>query len=210
MVATEEVLVDEITYPSKITTTKPLSLLGHGITDMEIHFIHVKFYSIGIYLEPEVVGHLEQFKGISAKELEENDEFFNALISAPVEKFIRLVVIKEIKGAQYGVQIETAVRDRLAAEDKYEEEEEEALEKVIEFFQSKYFKKHSVITYHFPTNSATAEIVVSLEGKEDSKYVIENANVVEAVKKWYLGGSSAVSSSTIRSLASTFSQELSK
>lgn len=48
---------------------------------MEIHFIHVKFYSIGIYLEPEVVGHLEQFKGISAKELEENDEFFNALIS---------------------------------------------------------------------------------------------------------------------------------
>lgn len=54
------------------------------------------------------------------------------------------------------------------------------------------------------------QIVVSLEGKEDSKYVIENANVVEAIKKWYLGGSSAVSSSTIRSLASTFSQELSK
>lgn len=107
------------------------------------------------------------------------------------------MVIKEIKGAQYGVQIESAVRDRLAAEDKFEEEEEEALEKVIEFFQSKYFKKHSVITYHFPANSATAEvkhhyqliadyiwdnlkvkmnslfivyvmqIVVSLEGKED-------------------------------------------
>jgi len=78
--------------------------------------------------------------------------------TAPVEKFIRLVVIKEIKGAQYGVQIESAVRDRLAAEDKYEEEEEEALEKVIEFFQSKYFKKHSVITYHFPADSATAEV----------------------------------------------------
>jgi len=29
-VATEQVLVDEIPYPSKITTTKPLSLLGHG------------------------------------------------------------------------------------------------------------------------------------------------------------------------------------
>lgn len=78
--------------------------------------------------------------------------------AAPVEKSIRLVIIKEIKGAQYGVQIETAVRDRLAAEDKYEEEEEEALEKVIEFFQSKYFKKHSVITYHFPPNSHTAEV----------------------------------------------------
>ncbi|KEH35546.1 chalcone-flavanone isomerase family protein [Medicago truncatula] len=156
--ASETVLVDEISYPSKITTNKPLSLLGHGITDMEIHFLQVKFYSIGVYLEPEVVNHLQQWKGKPAKELEDNDDFFDALISSPVEKAIRLVVIKEIKGAQYGVQIETAVRDRLAADDKYEDEEEEALEKVIEFFQSKYFKKHSVITYHFPANSPTAEV----------------------------------------------------
>ncbi|RDX69997.1 putative chalcone--flavonone isomerase 3, partial [Mucuna pruriens] len=210
MVATEEVLVGEIPYPSKITTTKPLSLLGHGTTGMEIHFLEVKFYSVGVYLDLEVVGHLQQFKGKSATELEENDEFFDSLISAPVEKFIRLVVIKEIKGAQYGVQIESAVRDRLAADDKYEEEEEEALEKIVEFLQSKYFKKHSVITYHFPANSATAEIVVSLEGKEDSKFVVENGNVVETIKKWYLGGSRAVSPSTIKSLASNLSGELSK
>ncbi|XP_019417829.1 PREDICTED: probable chalcone--flavonone isomerase 3 [Lupinus angustifolius] len=208
--ADEVVLVDEIPYPSKYTTTKPLSLLGHGITDMEIHFLQVKFYSIGVYLDPEIVGHLQQWKGKSAKELEENDGFFDSVIFAPVEKVVRLVVIKEIKGAQYGVQIESAVRDRLAADDKYEEEEEEALEKIVEFLQSKYFKKHSVITYHFSADSTTAEIVVSLEGKEDSKFVVENANVVETIKKWYLGGSRAVSPSTISSLASTLSTELSK
>lgn len=67
-------------------------------------------------------------------------------------------MIKEIKGSQYGVQLESAVRDRLAADDKYEEEEEAALEKVIEFFQSKYLKKDSVITYHFPATSATVEV----------------------------------------------------
>lgn len=75
-----------------------------------------------------------------------------------MEKFIRLVVIKEIKGSQYGTQIETAVRDRLAADDKYEEEEEEALEKVVEFFQHYYFKKDSVITFHFPADSQTAKV----------------------------------------------------
>ena len=80
--------------------------------------------------------------------------------------------IESVKqGAQYGVQIETAVRDRLAAEDKYEEEEEEALEKVIEFFQSKYFKKHSVITYHFPTNSATAEV------KQQNQHIVDYIGV---------------------------------
>lgn len=68
------------------------------------------------------------------------------------------MVIKEIKGSQYGVQLESAVRDRLAADDKYEEEEEEALEKIVEFFQSKYFKKDSVITYHFPVSPAAAEV----------------------------------------------------
>ncbi|KAF1864973.1 hypothetical protein Lal_00004346 [Lupinus albus] len=210
MVADEVVLVDEFSYPSKYTTTKPLPLLGHGITDMVIHFLQVKFFSIGVYLDPEIVGHLHQWKGKSAKELEENDDFFDALVSAPVEKVIRLVVIKEIKGAQYGVQIESAVRDRLAADDKYEEEEEEALEKIVEFLQSKYFKKHSVITYHFSADSQTAEIVVSLEGKDDSKFVVENANVVETIQKWYLGGSRAVSPSTIASLANTLSVELSK
>lgn len=72
---------------------------------------------------------------------------------------VRVVVIKEIKGSQYGVQLENTVRDRLAEEDKYEEEEEEALEQVVDFFQSKYFKKDSVITFHFPAAApSTAEV----------------------------------------------------
>jgi Chalcone-flavanone isomerase len=78
-----------------------------------------------------------------------------------VEKLFRVVVIKEIKGSQYGVQLESSVRDRLAACDKYEEEEEEALEKVTEFFQSKYFKKDSVVTFSFPT-SGKAEVCASI------------------------------------------------
>lgn len=69
-----------------------------------------------------------------------------------------MVVIKEIKGSQYGVQLENAVRDRLAAEDKYEEEEETELEKVVRFFQSKYFKTNSIITYYFSAKDGTCEV----------------------------------------------------
>lgn len=141
--------------------------------------------------------------------------------AAPVEKAVRVVVIKEIKGSQYGVQIESAVRDRLAEEDKYEEEEETALEKIIEFFQSKYFKNNSLITYRFPAhNNNTAEIVFTADqgnnnnnnnnNEESSKIVVENGNVVEMIKNWYLGGSRAVSPTTISSLADTLSLELSK
>ncbi|KAF2319287.1 hypothetical protein GH714_014427 [Hevea brasiliensis] len=181
-------MVDEAPFPSQITTSKHLSLLGHGITDIEIHFLQIKFTAIGVYIDPEIVGHLQKWRGKPGNHLAEDDDFFDALIDAPVDKLIRVVVIKEIKGSQYGVQLESAVRDRLAADDKYEEEEEEALEKIVEFFQSKYLKKHSVITYQFSVSPPAAEIVFSTEGKEEAKMKVENKNVVEMIKRWYLGG----------------------
>ncbi|XXG42772.1 hypothetical protein AAC387_Pa01g2965 [Persea americana] len=207
---TEMVMVDEIPFPPQITTTKPLALLGHGITDIEIHFLQIKFTAIGVYVEPEIVGHLQQFKGKAGDVLGKDDLFYDSLISAPVEKFLRVVVIKEIKGSQYGVQLESAVRDRLAEVDKYEEEEEEALEKLIEFFQSKYFKKNSIITFHFPATSPTVEIGFTTEGKEEVKVKVENGNVAEMIQKWYLGGSRAVSPTTVASLASGLGALLSK
>ncbi|KAI4339137.1 hypothetical protein MLD38_024108 [Melastoma candidum] len=206
----ETVMVHEISFPTKVTTSKPLSLFGHGITDIEIHFLQIKFTAIGVYLDPEVIAHLHQWKGKSGTALAGDDDFFEALISAPVEKFLRIVVIKEIKGSQYGVQLESAVRDRLAAEDKYEEEEEVELEKVVEFFQSKYFKKDSVITFHFPAASKMAEVTFSTEGKEEAKIVLGNGNLVEMIQRWYLGGTRGVSQTTISSLAENLSSELSK
>ncbi|XP_078181141.1 chalcone-flavanone isomerase family protein [Carex rostrata] len=196
----EMIMVDDVAFAPELTLTKPLALWGTGLTDIEIHFLQIKYNAIGIYLEKDVISHLSSWKGKSATELADDDTFFEALVSAPVEKFFRVVVIKEIKGAQYGVQLESAVRERLVAVDKYEEEEEEALEKVTDFFQTKYFKPESVITFSFPT-SGKAEISFVTEGKPEAKLTVENANVTEMIQKWYLGGSSAVSPTTVQSLA---------
>lgn len=213
------VLVDGIPFPPQIAASSsssatgptPLSLLGHGITDIEIHFLQIKFTAIGVYLNPDnIIKHLQNWKGKTGDELAGDDHFFDTLITAPVEKFVRIVVIKEIKGSQYGVQLESAVRERLAEMDKYEEEEEDTLQQVVHFFQSKYFKKDSVITFTFPADTAApAEIGFSREGKEEeSKIKVENENVVEMLKKWYLGGTRAVSPTTISSLANSLSIHL--
>ncbi|XP_073008864.1 chalcone isomerase-like protein 2 [Typha latifolia] len=206
----EMVMVDGVPFPPDVTVAKPLALLGHGITDIEIHFLQIKFNAIGIYLENEIVAHLGNWKGKTAAEIAEDDAFFEALVSAPVEKLFRIVVIKEIKGSQYGVQLESSVRDRLAAIDKYEEEEEEALEKVAEFFQAIYLKTDAVITFHFPATSHTAEISFATQGKEEVKMKVENGNVVEMIQKWYLGGSRAVSPTTVNKLAENLAELLSK
>ncbi|XP_062204487.1 chalcone isomerase-like protein 2 [Phragmites australis] len=202
--------VEGIAFPAEIAVSKPLSLLAHGITDIEIHFLQIKYTAIGIYVEKgNVLEHLQDWKGKKAEELVEDDAFFQALVSAPVEKLFRVVVIKEIKGSQYGVQLESSVRDRLVAVDKYEDDEEEALEKVTEFFQSKYFKPSSVITFHFPTTPGVAEISFATEGKDEAKITVENDNVAGMIQKWYLGGTSAVSPTTVRSLAEHFAALLS-
>ncbi|GMH15444.1 hypothetical protein Nepgr_017285 [Nepenthes gracilis] len=202
-------MVDDIALPSEFTLTKPLPLLGHGVTEIEIHFLQIKHTAIGVYMEPEVVTHLQKWKGKTGKELAEDDEFFAAVAAAPVEAVLRVVVIKEIKASQYGTQLESAVRDRLAAVDKYEDEEEAALEKVAEFFPAKYLKKTSFFTFKF-SPSGPAEIVITTDEKEESKMVVENANVAEMIKKWYLGGTRGVSPSTVQSLADRLAAELSK
>nr|BBG28364.1 chalcone isomerase 2 [Cymbidium hybrid cultivar] len=208
--SSKEVMIDEIPFPVEITRTKPLALVGQGLTSVEIHFLLIKQNAIGIYIENDVTQHLENWKGRKSAELEDDNLFFEALVSAPVEKVFRIVVIKEIKGSQYGVQLEGAVRDKLVEVDKYEEEEEAALEKVTKFFQSIYLKKDSVITFYFPATSSAAEITFTTEGKGESKIQVENANVVEMMQKWYLGGSVAVSPSTVKNLAEKFEAILSK
>ncbi|CAN1254314.1 hypothetical protein LINPERPRIM_LOCUS8611 [Linum perenne] len=57
-----------------------------------------------------------------------------------------------------GGVLEIAVRDQLAEEDKYEEVEELELERVTEFFQSKYLKKGSVVAFRFPAEGGKLEI----------------------------------------------------
>ncbi|XP_020685122.1 probable chalcone--flavonone isomerase 3 [Dendrobium catenatum] len=208
--SSKEVLIDGIPFPAEITRTKPLALVGQGITSVEIHFLQIKYNAIGIYMDKDVTQYLKNWEGKKRTELEEDDLFFTALFLAPVEKVFRIVVIKEIKGSQYGVQLESAVRNQFAALDHDEEEEEEALEKVTKFFQSLYLKKGSVITFNFAALPSTAEITFDTEGKCESKIQVENANVVEMIQKWYLGGSNAVSHSTVKNLAAKFEEILSQ
>lgn len=54
------------------------------------------------------------------------------------------------------------------------------------------------------------QIGFTTEGKEEVKVKVENGNVAEMIQKWYLGGSRAVSPTTVESLASGLGALLSK
>nr|5WKS_A Chain A, Engineered Chalcone Isomerase ancR1 [unidentified]5WKS_B Chain B, Engineered Chalcone Isomerase ancR1 [unidentified] len=212
--AVTKVTVDGIEFPPTITppgSSKSLTLLGAGVRGMEIETIQIKVTAIGVYAEPEVIAsHLQKWKGKSASELVEDDGFFKDLVQAPVEKLVKITIIKGIKGSQYGGAVEESIRDRLAALDKYSEAEEEALEEFREFFQTKSLPKGSVIFFHWPSPS-TLQISVSTDGSlpEEAEATVENANVAAALLDVFLGENS-VSPSTKASVAEGISALLMK
>jgi len=44
------------------------------------------------------------------------------------------------------------------------------------------------------------QISFAMEGKDEAKICVENENVAGMIQKWYLGGASAVSATTVGSL----------
>lgn len=53
-----------------------------GITDIEIHFLQIKFTAIGVYLNlQDILSLLNNWKGKTADELAQDDDFFDALIT---------------------------------------------------------------------------------------------------------------------------------
>ncbi|MCO5594269.1 hypothetical protein L7F22_048297 [Adiantum nelumboides] len=154
----ECVVFEGASFPTTIASTsnsKTLVLLGNGIYDTEIHYLQIKFYSIGAYAEADIGHHLKEWKGKSEDELIADDSgFFLSFCKATVEKLAKLVIIKEVKGSQFITPLQSSVRDRLAYADLYEDEEEEALESLVELFQKKaWLAQGSSIFLHWPSPS---------------------------------------------------------
>eukprot|EP00249_Psilotum_nudum_P012030 c23541_g1_i2 orf=379-1017(+) len=192
----EAVVFNGVSFANAISSpssSKILMLLGTGIVDMEIHFIEVIFYAIGLYMDPEIASHLQSWKGTPVSELlGEDSGFFESLCKAPGEKLLKVVIFKELKGSQHISAIKSSACDRLVEKDQFEEEEEESLEKLLAYFQTKtWLKKDTVICYHW-VSSALLQISVSEDGALPSKaeHTVENQNVVSGILDVFVGQSS--------------------
>jgi hypothetical protein len=75
-------------------------------------------------------------------------------VTAPAEKLVKFVIFKEVKGSQFVAPLQIGVRDRLARLDQYEDEEEEALDKLVDHFQRKHpwLAQDTTICFHWTTS----------------------------------------------------------
>ncbi|KAL2643369.1 hypothetical protein R1flu_010956 [Riccia fluitans] len=185
-------VVDSVEFPATISapgSSESLRFLGYGMTDMTIETILVKFTAIGVYAGEELKTQLKAWRGKSASELTaEGSGYFKDFVDAPAGKLLKIGVIKGIKGNQYGGTLESSIRDRLAYDDLYEEEEEAAVESIVAYFDTKNLPPGSVIFFYWPSPEEL-QIAVTSDDKlpERFEWTVKNKNVATYLLHWYIG-----------------------
>lgn len=122
-VGAEQVEIEPTTnvkFPTSILApggSSPLSLVGTGYREKSIAFIRVKVYAIGMYFDVNISASLASWKGKRGDELSKDVSFFKAIAEAPVEKGIRIVLVRDVDGATFWGALDEAVTARLKAAD---------------------------------------------------------------------------------------------
>ncbi|KAL2607974.1 hypothetical protein R1flu_026547 [Riccia fluitans] len=147
-------------------SSKDLMLAGLGVREKKVAILKVKVYAVGLYVEPSVVSSLEQWKSKGASGLEKDEAFFKALVAAPVEKSLRIVLARDIEGGQFWGALDEALTPRLKSAGAGEAGEK-ALAAFGDVFKKRPLKDRTVI-YLTWTQPSTLHVSVSAEGASPS------------------------------------------
>ncbi|XP_010101513.2 chalcone--flavonone isomerase [Morus notabilis] len=190
-------------------SAKTFFLAGAGWRGMEVDGKFVKFTTTGVYLKDEAVSWLAaKWKGKTAEELLESDEFFQDIVTGPFEKFYRLTHIRRLEGEEFSGKVGGHLAGMIKSAGAYGEAEAKAVDKFIVLYKDKEFLSvgFSNLYHQSPTGSLT--VTFSDDGSyipEERGVVIENKPLSE-VMLYSIIGKNGVSPTLKRSLAERLSQ----
>nr|AJR10104.1 chalcone flavanone isomerase [Scutellaria baicalensis] len=205
-----KVLVESIEFSPAAKppgSSNTLLLGGAGVRGMEIQGNFVKFTAIGVYLEDSAVPSLAvNWKGKTAEELTESDDFFREIVSGPFEKFTKVTMILPLTGKQYSEKVAENCVAYWKAVGKYTDAESEAIDKFLQVFKDETFAPGASILFtQSPAGSLTISFSKDGSIPEQGKAVIENKQLSEAVLESIIG-KHGVSPSAKQSLAARLSE----
>eukprot|EP00250_Pteridium_aquilinum_P026473 c33062_g1_i1 orf=494-1318(-) len=181
--------------------SSPLSLVGTGYREKSIAFIKVKVYAIGMYLDASISTSLAMWKGKTKDELSKDASFFKAVAEAPVEKAIKIVLVRDVDGATFWGALDEAVAPRLRTANAGPAGQE-ALDAFGEVFRGRSLKQGTSI-YLAWVQPFKLQVAVSGDSMvpESVEASIVSADLVSSLFDVYLG-ENPVSPTTKASIAS--------
>eukprot|EP00249_Psilotum_nudum_P006129 c19476_g1_i1 orf=956-1579(+) len=180
--AIEGLEVENIIFPSTLQplgSLKQLILGGAGARGLDINGTFIKFTSIGIYIEEDVVKHLApKYKGKSGQELYQDESFFEDTLQSPFEKFVKVALLLPLTGVQYSQK----VAEQIQVQNLYIDLQERSVQGFHATFKEENFPPASAI--FFSVSSAGLGIAFSKDNAiipEKPVVVIEDQAFAEAV-----------------------------
>lgn len=170
----------------------------------------MKFTTTGLYLEDDVVPWLAaKWKGKTAEELFESDEFFRDIVTCPFEKFFRLTHLLPLTGQDFTGKVTENCASIIKSAGVYGDAEATAIDKFKEIYGD---RELSVGFSNLYSQSPTGLLTITFteDGSiipEKSGATIDNKPLSEALLDSIIG-SNGVSPAARRSLAERLSQIL--
>lgn len=164
-----------------------LVLAGAGVREKKIAFLKVKVYAVGFYVDPKGISSLDAWKSKGTSELEKDESFSKVLIDIPVEKSLRIVLARDIEGAQFWGALDEALAPRLKAAGAGAAGEQ-ALNSFGDVFKNRPLKEKTVISLTW-TQPSTLHISITPEGRSPSApdASIDSLDLVSSLYDVYLG-----------------------
>nr|APT37062.1 chalcone isomerase [Coleus scutellarioides] len=187
-----EIQVESVVFPPAVKppgSDKTLFLGGAGERGLEIEGKFVKFTAIGVYLEGSSVAALAvKWKGKTADELADSNDFIAEIITGPFEKLTKVTMILPLTGQQYSEKVAENCTAYWKAVGKYTEAESEAIEKFLQIFKDETFPpRASILFTQSPTGSLTIAFPKDGSVPEQGKAVIQNKLLAEAILESIIG-----------------------
>ncbi|XP_031371441.1 chalcone--flavonone isomerase-like isoform X2 [Punica granatum] len=186
---------------------KTLFLGGAGVRGLDVDGKFVKYTAIGVYLEEKALPLLAtEWKGKSAEELTDTDEFFRDIITGPFEKLTQVSFITQLTGKQYSDKVAENCIAFWKSIGAYGASEARAIDWFLDVFKDQSFPPGSSI---FFTHLSNGSYVISFSKHESipevGNAVIENNELAEAVLETIIGNG-GVSPAARKSLATRLAE----
>lgn len=173
--------IEGIAFPAALTplaSSKPLILGGAGSRGLEINGQFIKFTSIGIHMEEEVIKHLApKYKGRTGHDLNEEEAFFEDLLKSPHEKYVRVFFLLPLTGPQYSEKVVEQVHNQKL----YSNLQDGLIEQFIEVFKDKSFSPGSAVSFHVSMAGLKIGISKDSSTPESIAAIIPDRSFAEAV-----------------------------
>ncbi|KAL3690867.1 hypothetical protein R1sor_004518 [Riccia sorocarpa] len=171
-------LIEGVTLPPTLVAPgrqEKLTLLGGGVRKVKLpDGVELKVTVLGLYADLECVKYLSMYRGQSAEQLLQDQQFLHSFLEVPVDMVARVVFLLPLSGQEYARKSGDNTEEDLKAMNRWGEEEDFTLKEFREYFKTKNYTPGSSI--YFTVTRTGLEISHSLDSRvpEAPEYVLKS------------------------------------